>query len=199
MRLSSESKRGKLMRIKQNFLVLLLIMIPLNSALSADLCTADVVMDVIAVENPDSLLKRGDELPAITMYNDNRQLGLGVFCSHGGYCYPRYVFIDGENREALRLTNCNIGAVDTEYSDSNEISYRVEVDRSKVSDSDLREDDVENKLIAMGLCNACAANVSEVYTKRPTSRCAKLTTQALQGNSEAIEALVSFPDYCHAR
>lgn len=182
----------------QKILILLLSLAPLNAVLSADLCEAEVLRTVAAVENPDSILQRGDVLSAITQYDENKQTGMGTFCSHGGFCYPRYVTVDGEQLEALHLTNCTIGVTNADYSDPNEVFYPVEVDRTKVSASDLREDDVENKLLAMGLCNACANNVAELYIKAPSSHCSELVKQALAGNAEAIETLVGFPDYCAA-
>lgn len=48
----------------------------------------------------------------------------------------------------------------------------------------------------MGLCNACADNVAQHYTKKPSSKCGKLAKQALEGNLNAIEELQSSPDYC---
>jgi hypothetical protein len=177
-------------------LLFLLTVVPLHTVFAANLCEAEVLRKVAAVENPDSILQRGDVLSEVTQYNENKRTGVGTFCSHGSFCYPRYVSVDGEQFEALRLTNCTVGEADIDYANPDEIFYPMVVDRSRVSASDLREDDVENKLLALGLCNVCANNVAELYIKAPASRCTKLVKQALDGNSEAIETLVSFPDYC---
>ncbi len=48
----------------------------------------------------------------------------------------------------------------------------------------------------MALCNACADNVAQYYTKKPESRCGRLAKQAIEGNPAAIEKLLAFPDYC---
>ncbi|MEN6621417.1 MAG: hypothetical protein ABFD50_07715 [Smithella sp.] len=52
------------------------------------------------------------------------------------------------------------------------------------------------KFSDMALCNACADNVAQYYTKKPNSKCGKLAKQALEGNPNSIEKLRSFPDYC---
>jgi hypothetical protein len=48
----------------------------------------------------------------------------------------------------------------------------------------------------MGLCNACADNVAQYYSRKPDSPCGRLAKEALEGNSDAIKKLVEFPDYC---
>jgi hypothetical protein len=54
----------------------------------------------------------------------------------------------------------------------------------------------KDKFVNMGLCSACADNVAQHYTKKPSSPCGKLAKQALEGNPDAIGALREFPDYC---
>jgi hypothetical protein len=65
--------------------------------------------------------------------------------------------------------------------------------------AELKQERMSRKKFSdMGLCEACADNISVYYTEQPESRCGKLARQALEGNSEAIGTLQSFPDYCHA-
>lgn len=52
------------------------------------------------------------------------------------------------------------------------------------------------KFSDMGLCEACADNVAQYYTKKPDSKCGKLAKRALEGNPRAVDTLQSFPDYC---
>lgn len=52
------------------------------------------------------------------------------------------------------------------------------------------------KFQEMGACNACADNIAQYYTRKPNSPCGILAKQALEGNPDAIEKLVEFPDYC---
>jgi hypothetical protein len=54
----------------------------------------------------------------------------------------------------------------------------------------------KKKFVEMGACSACADNVAQYYSRSPDSRCGKLAQQALDGNKDAIEELVAFPDYC---
>jgi hypothetical protein len=54
----------------------------------------------------------------------------------------------------------------------------------------------KEKFIDMGLCNACADNVAQYYTKKPDSACGKLAKQTLEGDPEAIRKLVQYPEYC---
>lgn len=52
------------------------------------------------------------------------------------------------------------------------------------------------KFSDMGLCDACADNVAQYYTKKPASKCGKLAKHALEGDPRAIDTLKSFPEYC---
>ena len=165
-----------------------------NNARSADLCKAIALRDVAAVEAPDSVLPRGSYDGAVTQYRVNKQTGMTTFCSHGGYCYPTHVRVNGQKVEALRLVNCKIGECYEEYKD--EVYYSVDVVRFKNTADDLRLDDLDNKFLEMGLCSACAGNVAMFYVKKPTSPCARLAKQALEGNPVATDKLRDFPDYC---
>jgi hypothetical protein len=173
---------------------LALISVSSNHASSADLCKALALRDVAAVEAPDSVLARGSYDGSVTQYRVNKQTGATTFCSHGGYCYPTHVRINGQKVEALRLINCKIG--ERNYEDKDEVFYSVDVVRSKNSRAELRLDDLDNKFLGMGLCSACAGNVAMFYVKRPTSPCARLAKDALEGNPVAADKLRDFPDYC---
>jgi hypothetical protein len=142
----------------------------------------------------DSILPKGEHLTAVTQYRENKNTKMTSFCSHGGYCYPRHIYINGEKFEALQLTNCKIGEVVD--SDDEDIYYSVDVERKKNTPEKLKKDDLENKFIEMELCNACADNVAEFYIKKPLSECAKLAKEALEGNPDATTKLQEFPDYC---
>ena len=163
-------------------------------AWSADLCKAVAVRDVAAVEAPDSVLARGSYDDSVTQYRVNKQTGMTTFCSHGGYCYPTHVRVNGQKVEALRLINCKIG--ERNYEDKDEVFYSVDIVRSKNSSAELRLDDLDNKFLEMGLCSACAGNVAMFYVKKPASPCARLAKQALEGNPVATDKLRDFPDYC---
>jgi hypothetical protein len=52
------------------------------------------------------------------------------------------------------------------------------------------------ELITMGICNACADNIAQYYTRKPESLCAKLAQRAFDGDSRAIDQLNTFPDDC---
>jgi hypothetical protein len=132
-------------------------------------------------------LKRGETIDAITQYNVNKKTGATSLCSHGGGCYPA---------EALHLTNCRVDKRKPSYEDNEELTYSLNVIRSKVPRNILRQNDVELKLLDLGMCNACADNAAAFYVKMPASRCAKLVRQVLEGNPTAIERLKDMPDYC---
>jgi hypothetical protein len=146
------------------------------------------------MEAADSVIPRGSYDEAITQYRVNKQTGVTVFCSHGGYCYPTHVWINGQKVEALRLVNCQVGKKN--YEDADDEFHSVDVVRSLNSPAALRRDDVNNKLLEMGLCSACADNVAEWYVSRPNSPCAQLTLKALEGDPAAANTLRSFPSFC---
>ena len=148
-------------------------------ALAADICEAVATRDVPAEESPDAVLKKGQKDEAITQYRVDKKTGRAVFCSHGGNCYAA---------DALKLLNCKIGAKD-KFDDPDDTFYSVDVDRSKVPAALLRYDDLDNRLLDMGMCSACASNAAEAYLQRPRSKCAKLVRSALEGDPAATRAL----------
>lgn len=164
----------------------LVLMACVAGARAADICEAVALRDVPAIENSDSILKRGEHDTAITQYRVNKETGTKSFCSHGGYCYPA---------ESLRLTNCAIDK--TRHSENDGIIfYELVVTRSKVPAPMLKYDDLDNRLLRMGLCSACADNATSHYINQPNSPCGQLVKGALAGNPTATAKLKEFPDYC---
>ena len=178
-------------------LTILLVLTAAPPASAADICQAIALHDVKAVDVPDAVLKKGERDEAVTQYRVNKKTGEATLCSHGGACFPVAVLENGQKVEALRLTNCRVGAKDP-FDDPDETFYNLDVIRAKAPAAALRIDDVDNKLLDMGLCSACASNVAFLYVKQPASRCAKLTARALVGNAEAVKTLKDFSDYCTA-
>jgi hypothetical protein len=165
------------------------------AAQAADICTAVALRDVPAIEDSSSILKKGRLDTAITQYRVNKRTGQTSFCSHGGYCYPIRIEVRGDLLEALKLTNCRV-ADRPPFDEGEYLDYEVEPIRTKVPSAVLRYDDLDNELLEMGLCSACADNAAQYYLKQPNSRCAKLARSALEGNPEAAQALREFPSYC---
>ncbi len=151
------------------------------------ICEAVAMKATTKTEDFPYPLKRGETIDAITQYNVNMKTGATSFCSHGGGCYPA---------EALHLTNCKVDKSKPSYEDNEELSYSLKVIRSKVPPNILRQNDVELKLLDLGMCNACADNAAAFYVKMPASRCAELVRRALEGNPIAIKKLLDDPDYC---
>jgi hypothetical protein len=143
------------------------------SAHAADICDAVALRDLPALEDPSSVLKRGEHDGTVTQYRINKKTGDASICSHGGYCYPAMITENGKRVETLHIANCKIGARDS-FDDPDEVYYSVDVIRSKVPPLQLRIDDVDNRLLELGLCSACASNVAELYVNKPASHCAKL-------------------------
>ncbi len=167
---------------------LALILVSRNEA-SADLypCEAVALRNVGEAGVPGSSILRGNYYGGVTQYRVNKQTGVAEFCAHGDGCFPTHVRVNGQKVEALRLINCKIG--ERVYGDKENIFYSVDVVRSKNSSAVLRLYDLENKFVEMGLCNACASVVTSFYVKKPTSPCAQLAKQALEGNPVATDKL----------
>lgn len=166
---------------------------------AADICNAVALVDI-----PDTItgygLKKGEIDDAVTQYNVDAN-GEGQFCSHGGGCYPRYLIKGGKKVEALRLTNCKIGAAEPAIAglpDDGSVTYDIEVDRSKNSAAALKIDDVDNALLNLGMCSACAGNAAYLYIHSPASECGSKVANALAGDKSAIAELQNNPDYCQA-
>lgn len=164
---------------------------------SGDICEAVALRDVLAIDNPSSIIKRGEHDTAITQYRVWKETGVKSFCSHGGYCYPAYATVNGEEVESLHLTNCEIDkSSHSRYEDEWAIMYGLVPILSKIPADTLKRVNFENRLRDMGLCSACAGNVAQWYTQRPTSRCGMLAKHALEGDPDAVKELQAFPSYC---
>src|SRR5271157_3320963 len=166
------------------------------SAHADDICNAVALRDLPAVGNPEAILKRGGRLFPASQYRVNKKTGEATICAHGGSCFPATVTENGKRVETLHLTNCKVGARDS-FDDPDDVFYSLDVIRSKVPPLQLKIDDVDNRLLELGLCSACAHNVAYLYVKKPASRCAKLAGRALKGNPEALTALKASPDFCN--
>jgi hypothetical protein len=96
-------------------------------------------------------------------------------CQHGGYCVKRRDF---------RLLDCDV---------------HLNPIRTKANTEDVRYSDIENTLVEMGLCNACAGNAASWYIYRPSSPTGQLVKAALEGNPLAKQKLQqdwdSIPNY----
>jgi hypothetical protein len=163
----------------------------------SDLCRAVALARVPSIENPESALAPGEIDEAVTQYVVSKKTGVGSFCSHGGYCYPRFKSEAGKSVEVLHLQNCRIGA--KAFEDADDTTYSVDLDRSKNSQADLKYNDLKNTLSGMNLCSACADNAAQYYLQKPTSECGVLVKRALEGDPASKSKLEEFPDYCQWR
>jgi hypothetical protein len=68
--------------------------------------------------------------------------------------------------------------------------------RRQPSDIQKKYASSKTEFIEMGACSACADHMAQYYSKKPSSRCARLAQQALDGDSQAIAELVDYPTYC---
>ncbi len=192
-------RRGMGMKVMLSLLALFLVVGVVSSVVSsnaADICQAVALTDVPALDSPDPfVLKRGDYDTGITQYRVNKKTGETSFCSHGGACFPTHVVENGNRVQALRLVNCKVSQK-FDAGDPDEVVYELDVVREDVSATELQINDLDDKLIEMGLCFACARHVANLYVKEPASRCAELTRKALQGDPAALEQLKESPSYC---
>jgi hypothetical protein len=156
----------------------------------SDLCKAVALARAPVDGDPSQALQPGEVDDAVTQYQVDKRTGQGSFCSHGGSCYLRYV----QGKEVLRLQNCKIGKKFGEFGDVE--LYAIVLDRSKNSAEDLQYNDVDNSLLRIGMCSACASNAALYYLRKPQSQCGLLVKSALEGNPQAQQALNENPDYC---
>jgi hypothetical protein len=184
------------MRFRISLTALILLSLP-SGAFASELCTASVLHDVAARENPGSILHRGETRRYITQFVRDRN---GTFfCSHGGFCYPTDAIIDGQRVEAQHLLDCSIDLAHPDRM-GDEMIYPLSVDRSRAAPIDLRQYDVENQVTSLGLHGASAQYAAEAYVRRPTSLCGVLVRNALEGNPVARRRLIEAGDNeCTAR
>lgn len=86
-------------------------------------------------------------------------------CQHGGYCAKRRDF---------KLLDCDA---------------HLNPIRSKADPASVRHSDIEDTLLNMGLCSACADNAAAWYLRKPMSPTGRLVKSALEGNPVAKRKL----------
>jgi hypothetical protein len=154
---------------------------------AADICKAIALHDTVETEEFPYALKRGEIIDAVSEIAVNSKTGKGTLYAHGGGYYPA---------EALRLTNCSLSkpvpGAQSYSGNLDDVVYDLEVIRSKVPPAQLRIDDVDNKLLEIGMCYACADHAARIYVEKPASRIARLVRQALEGNASAIKELTDW-------
>jgi hypothetical protein len=164
------------------------------SAEAADSCTATALVNIPEAPMGNSALK-GEQISAVTQYTKSD--GRWYYCSHGGGCYSAYVTVRGKAVKAIRLNNCTVDFKHPDSSDG-DVIYYTQIDRSRTAPLAFRLDDIDNRLLELGLCNACAGTAAYEYVHRPKSPCANLTRQALEGNPVAIRRLLADENVCTA-
>lgn len=162
-----------------------------SPAYAEDLCRAKALRDVSPNSGGNYVIAAGDYVTAVTQYEIDPETGRRSFCSHGGGCYPETVTVAGRGEvKALVLENCIIGRqIDHGL-------YAVEIDRSLNSAADLRFNDIEDRLIDIGMGVAPADNAARHYVKNPSGPCGRLVLRALEGDHGARRALISAPEFC---
>ena len=89
------------------------------------------------------------------------------------------------------------GLIDAGYVKATEVAAlkRVLV-RDDRSDLGKSYESSREKFSSLGLCESCADNVAQYYTRQPASQCGRLARQALEGDPAAVRELQTFPEYC---
>lgn len=188
-------RRSQVRKLHIRLSLFLLVCVIAGSVEAGSLCKAIAVTDVATVLNGAAYaVKKGSYLEPVTTYKVGKDTNDSWFCSHS-LCYLTHLYRKGKKSEALRLINCRIGSV---LSDGiNDVTYYLDPIREKNSEDDLRRFDIINRLLNIGLCEACADNAVNFYLNKPSSDCAKLVRQVLEGNPTAIATLTdSPPDFC---
>lgn len=89
------------------------------------------------------------------------------------------------------------GLIDAGYVKATEVAALKRVlvrdDRSALGKS---YESSREKFSSLGLCESCADNVAQYYTRQPASQCGRLAKQALEGDPAAVRELQTFPEYC---
>ena len=166
----------------------------LAPAEAADLCRARVLRNVHPMEYDAETIRRGETVDAVTQLMRDNRAGRAYYCSHGGYCLPTHVMIGGRRVPALRLLNCTVDMAHP-YVDADTIYYELVMDRRRNSAATLRFDAIDNRLLDIGMCSACAWNAAYAYIHRPNSLCGVLVRRALAG-SPAARRRLTIDDAC---
>ena len=164
-----------------------------TQSFAADICTARARVNAIDVDTegerqPEQTdyIHQGDVIDAVTQYGINQKTGAGFICSHGGGCYSVRIGSDGLHGDDIDLMNCKVDFAKPNVSDGVEW-HELIVIRSKNSPARLRQDDIEDRLLELGACTACASTMANTYIRKPKSKCGQFTKAVLEGNKDAVK------------
>jgi hypothetical protein len=132
-------------------MVALVALLASGPALAGDVCTLVALRDVASIEDPTTMMGRGGHQGAITQYRVDQGSGVASFCQHGGSCWPETVSIDGRQETATKLTNCAVDRTQSSAFDG-KVIYWLVPDRQKIGRQVMRESDVADQFVRLGLC-----------------------------------------------
>jgi hypothetical protein len=183
--------------MKPRFIIFVFAAISPSTVVAKDYCRALALTSVRAIEDPTSVLFKGQYLDGVTALRVRKLDGGKMFCTHGGYCYPSISLNGGKKAASLKLTNCSVSKAS--YSDDDdEVSYAVLFDPKRNAPAIVREFEIDAKFINMGLCFECTGVATDSYLKNPISLCGKTAALALKGDKKARRNLRdNFDSYCN--
>lgn len=104
-----------------------------------------------------------------------------TYAVHGGGIYPA---------DHIKILNCTISKTTTDP------FYKLTLADTPENAYDILYQNTMDKLLALGLCNACASGVAEAYLKKPNGACGIMAARALHGDASAVDFLTD-GSVCH--
>ncbi|WP_025885526.1 hypothetical protein [Asaia prunellae] len=97
-----------------------------------------------------------------------------TYAVHGGGIYPA---------DRVKILNCTISKT------TSDPYYKLTLNDTAENAYDILYQKTTEKLLALGLCNACASGVAEEYLKKPNGACGIMAARALHGDTSAVDFL----------
>lgn len=91
-----------------------------------DICSARILRDVAAADNPDAKMKAGEIWRDVTQFWQNKRTGETRFCAHGDYCFPARTTVDGQTVDTIKLLNCVVRDRGGEEDENGDYLFSVE-------------------------------------------------------------------------
>jgi hypothetical protein len=144
-------------------------------------CRAVATMDTPAIEDPTSIMHKGDILDNANVFQTDKNGSPTAYASPGGYSYPAANF---------KLLNCHVAKIALPYPETG-YGYDLVLNNTASNANQIIEQSVFNQLVSAGVDEADAGNAADAYIHNPDTACGQAAKMILNGHTELVNGLSS--------
>lgn len=143
-------------------------------------CQGKATRNVSAIEDSNSILKKGETIGDLILYAVNESGKPSVYAQTGGYSYPA---------SAIKLLNCHV--VKEVNPNTPGFIYYLKLNNTPENASTILRVSIEKQLENAGMDDADAGNAADAYLNAPKTACGRAAKMILEGHTELVGAVDS--------